>query len=186
MVAAIMVGAGASSQLVARIGARPLMTVGPLFAAGGLFWLSQISEASTYAGGVLRPLMLTGLGMGLTFVPLSLVALAKVPNRDTGVASSLLNTGQQVGGSIGLAILGTVAWSAVASSTRSAIAAAHGAHLSAAAQTALSNHALAYGFGRGYLVAAGISVFSVIIALVMIRVKKSDLEGIDPMVAQTG
>ena len=51
MVAAIMVGAALSSQLVARIGARPLMTVGPLLAAGGLFWLSRISEASTYAGG---------------------------------------------------------------------------------------------------------------------------------------
>ncbi len=108
------------------------MTVGPLLAAGGMFWLSRITEHSTYAGGLLGPMMLTGLGMGLTFVPLSLVALAKVPNKDTGVASSLLNTGQQVGGSIGLAILGTVAWSAVASNTKSAIAATHGAHLSAA------------------------------------------------------
>jgi predicted MFS family arabinose efflux permease len=186
MVATIMVGAGLSSQLVARIGARPLMTVGPLFAAAGMFWLSRISETSTFAGGVLGPLMVTGLGMGLTFVPLSLVALAKVPNKDTGVASSLLNTGQQVGGSIGLAILGTVAWSAVASNTKSAIAATHGAHLSAGAQTALGNHALAYGFGRGYLVAAGISLIAVIIALVMIRVKKSDLEGIDPMAAPAG
>jgi EmrB/QacA subfamily drug resistance transporter len=186
MVAAIMIGAALSSQLVARIGARPLMTVGPLFAAAGMFWLSRISETSTYAGGVLGPLMLTGLGMGLTFVPLSLVALARVPNKDTGVASSLLNTGQQVGGSIGLAILGTVAWSAVASSTKSAIAATHGAHLSAPAQTALSNHALAYGFGRGYLVAAGISVLAVIVALVMIRVRKSDLEGVEPMAAPTG
>ena len=117
MVGLIVVGAGLSSQLVARIGARPLITVGPLLAAGGMFWLSRITEHSTYAGGLLGPMMLTGLGMGLTFVPLSLVALAKVPNKDTGVASSLLNTGQQVGGSIGLAILGTVAWSAVASNT---------------------------------------------------------------------
>src|SRR5712691_10016143 len=186
MVAAIMVGAGLSSQLVARIGARPLITAGPLLAAGGMFWLSRISEASTYAGGVLGPLMVTGLGMGLTFVPLSLVALARVPDRDTGVASSLLNTGQQVGGSIGLAILGTVAWSAVASNTKSAIAATHGAHLPAAARTALGDHALAYGFGRGYLVAAGISVLAVIIALAMIRVKKSDLAGVEPMVAPAG
>ena len=185
MVAAIMAGSGLSSQLVARVGARPLMTVGPLFAAGGMFWLSRISETSTYAGGLLGPLMLTGLGMGLTFVPLSLVALAKVPHKDTGAAASLLNTGQQVGGAIGLAILGTVAWSAVASNTRSAVAAAHGAHLPAA-QTALGSHALAYGFGRGYLVAAGIAILAVIIALVMIRVKRSDLEGIDPMAAQTG
>jgi hypothetical protein len=63
MVAAIMAGAGLSSQLVSRIGARPLMTVGPLFAAGGMFWLSRISETSTYPGGLLGPLMLTGLGI---------------------------------------------------------------------------------------------------------------------------
>jgi len=183
MVGAILLGAASSSQLVARIGARPLITGGPLVAAVGLFWLSRISEHSSYTGGLLGPMMLVGLGMGLTFVPLSLVALAKVPNKDTGVASSLLNTGQQVGGSIGLAILGTVAWSAVASSTKSALAAAHGAHLSPAAQLAVTNHALAYGFGRGYLVAAMISVLAVIIAFAMIRVTKEDMAGIDPMAA---
>ncbi|HEY0932379.1 MAG TPA: MFS transporter [Trebonia sp.] len=186
MVATIMVGAAASSQLVARIGARPLITVGPLIAAGGLFWLSRISEHSTYAGGLLGPMMLTGLGMGLTFVPLSLVALARVPNKDAGVASSLLNTGQQVGGSIGLAILGTVAWSAVASHTKSAIAATHGAHLSPAAQAALTNHAIAYGFGRGYLVSALVALLAGVIALAMIRIKRADLEGIDPLAAPAG
>jgi EmrB/QacA subfamily drug resistance transporter len=183
MVAMIMVGAALSSQLVARIGARPLITGGPVLAAAGMFWLSRLNEHSTFAGGLLGPMMLTGLGMGLTFVPLSLVALAKVPDKDAGVASSLLNTGQQVGGSIGLAILGTVAWSAVASHTKSAIAATHGAHLSAAAQTALANHAITYGFSRGYLVSALIALLAVVIALVMIRLKKADLEGIDPMAA---
>jgi EmrB/QacA subfamily drug resistance transporter len=183
MVAAIMVGAASSSQLVARIGARPLITGGPLVAAIGLLWLSRISEHSSFAGGLLGPSMLVGLGMGLTFVPLSLVALAKVPNKDAGVASSLLNTGQQVGGSIGLAILGTVAWSAVASNTKSAIVATHGAHLSSPALTALSNHALAFGFGRGYEVSALISFLAVIIALAMIRVKREDMAGIDPMAA---
>jgi EmrB/QacA subfamily drug resistance transporter len=183
MVAAIMVGAAASSQLVARICARPLITGGPLIAGIGLLWLSRISEHSSYAGGLLGPSMLVGLGMGLTFVPLSLVALAKVPNKDAGVASSLLNTGQQVGGSIGLAILGTVAWSAVASSTKSAIVATHGAHLSTSATTALANHALAFGFGRGYEVSALISFLGVIIALAMIRIKREDMAGIDPMAA---
>jgi EmrB/QacA subfamily drug resistance transporter len=185
MVGTILLGAGLSSQLVARIGARPLITGGPLIATIGLLWLSRISEHSTYAGGLLGPELLVGLGMGLTFVPLSLVALAKVPNKDTGVASSLLNTGQQVGGSIGLAILGTVAWSAVASSTKTAIAATGGAHLSPAGQTALANHALAYGFGRGYLVSALISFLAVIVALAMIRVKREDMAGIDPMAAPT-
>jgi EmrB/QacA subfamily drug resistance transporter len=186
MVAAILLGAGLSSQLVARVGARALMLVGPLLAAGGMFWLAQISEHSTYTGGLLGPMLLVGLGMGLTFVPLSLVALAKVPNDDAGVASSLLNTGQQVGGSIGLAILGTVAWSAVASSLHSAGSAAT-AHLTKtqelAAQSAAYNHALAYGFGRGYLVAAGIALLALVISVVFIRIKRSDLAGVNPMVA---
>ena len=178
MVATILLGAGLSSNLVARIGARPLMIIGPALAAGGMFWLSRLSETSTYAGGLLGPMMLTGLGMGLTFVPLSLVSLAGVSNDDAGVASSLLNTGQQVGGSIGLAILGTVAWSAVASNLHTA-----GAH---ASQTAIYNHALAYGFGRGYLVSAGIALLALVVSLIFIRVKKSDLEGIDPMTAPAG
>jgi hypothetical protein len=71
----------------------------------------------------------------------------------------------------------------VASNTKSAIAATHGAHLTQTAQTALSNHALAYGFGRGYLVAALVALLAVIIALVMIRIKREDLAGIDPMAA---
>jgi EmrB/QacA subfamily drug resistance transporter len=185
MVAAIMVGAGLSSNLVTRIGARPLMIMGPAFAAGGMLWLSQVTEHSTYAGGLLGPMMLTGLGMGLTFVPLSLVSLAGVGNDDAGIAASLLNVGQQVGGSVGLAILGTVAWSAVASNLHSAAAAAGGSHLSQAAQTAMSNHALAFGFGRGYLVSAGIALLALVVSLVFIRVKKSDLAGIDPMAAPT-
>jgi MFS family permease len=180
MVGLIVVGAALSSQLVSRIGARPLITFGPLLAAGGMFWLSRITEHSTYVGGLLGPMMLTGLGMGLTFVPLSLVALAKVPNKDTGVASSLLNTGQQVGGAIGLAILGTVAWSAVASNLHSSVAAA-GGKVTAAQQVGIYNHALAHGFGDGYLVSALISLLAVVIALVMIRIKREDMEGIDPM-----
>ena len=182
MVVTILLGAGLSSSLVSRIGARPLMIVGPAVAAGGMYWLSLISEHSTYAGGLLGPMMLTGLGMGLTFVPLSLVALTKVANNDAGAASSLLQVGQQVGGSIGLAILGTVAWSAVASNLKSAAATA-GTHVSAAAQTAMTNHALAYGFGRGYLVSAGIALLGLVVSLIFIRVRRSDLEGIDPMAA---
>jgi MFS family permease len=185
MVAGVLIAAGLSSNLVGRIGARPLMLIGPAFAAGGMLWLSRITEHSSYAGGLLGPMILTGFGMGLTFVPLSLVSLAKVSNDDAGVASSLLNTGQQVGGSIGLAILGTVAWSAVASNLHSAAAAAGSTHLSQAAQVAMSNHALAYGFGRGYLVSAGIALLALVVSLVFIRIKRSDLQGIDPMAAPT-
>jgi hypothetical protein len=138
-------------------------------------------------------MMVTALGMGLIFVPLSLVALAKVADTDAGVASSLLNTGQQVGGSIGLAILGTVAWSAVSNSIRSqtaaAAAAAHhaAAHLSAAQQAAavkaVTDHAISAGFAKGYEVSAGIALLGLIITIITIRVKREDLAGINPMAA---
>ena len=91
-----------------------------------MFWLSRITEHSTYAGGMLGPELLLGAGLGLVIVPTSLLILNKVSTGDTGAASSLFNVGQQVGGSIGLAILGTVAWSAVASSLRSQAAARPG------------------------------------------------------------
>ncbi len=190
MITTVMVASGISSQLINRIGARPLMIAGTAIATGGMFWLSRINENSHYASGLLGPMMVTALGMGLVFVPLSLVALAKVADNDAGVASSLLNTGQQVGGSIGLAILGTVAWSAVATSIHSQTAAAAKnatAHLSgakaAALQKAITDHAFSVGFSKGYVVSAGIAALALIITLVAIRVKKSDLAGINPMAA---
>ena len=193
MVAVIMVASAAASQLVNRIGARPLMIAGSILGTGGMFWLSRVTEHSTYAGGLLGPMMLTAAGMGLLFVPISLVSLTKVANNDAGVASSLLNVGQQVGGALGLAILGTVAWSAVANSLHSQAAAAAAAakhatvHLSAAQQAAVqkaaSNHALAHGFSQGYVVSAGIMLLALVIALVAIRVTREDLSGINPMAA---
>ena len=100
------------------------MLAGAAATSGGMYWFSRISVHTTYASGLLGPSLLTATGLGLLFVPLSLVALTRVRDEDSGVASSLLNTGQQVGGAIGLAALGTVAWTAVANSARSQIAAA--------------------------------------------------------------
>ena len=103
LTAAVLAASGAAAQLVPRIGARPLLLAGSAVSAGGLFWLSRITEHSSYASGLLGPILVTGAGLGLLFVPLSLVALSRVREQDSGVASSLLNTGQQVGGSIGRA-----------------------------------------------------------------------------------
>ncbi len=111
---AMLVATVAATRLVSRIGARPLLLAGASVSAGGLFWLSRLTEHGTYAGGLLGPVLVIGAGLGLLFVPLSLVALSGVAEADSGVASSLLNTGRQVGGSIGLAVLGTVAWTVVA------------------------------------------------------------------------
>jgi EmrB/QacA subfamily drug resistance transporter len=190
MVSMILVATAAASQLVSRIGARPLMIAGSAASAGGMFWLSRVTEHSQYVSGLLGPMLLTAIGLGLIFAPLLLVSLTKVANNDTGVASSLVNVGQQVGGAVGLAVLGTVAWSAVANSLRSQAAAAAKTatvHLSAgqaaALQKAAANHALATGFSQGYIVSAGIMLVALIITLVMIRVRREDLSGVNPMAA---
>jgi EmrB/QacA subfamily drug resistance transporter len=196
MILTVMAASAIASQLVPRIGARPLMLAGSVITTGGMFWLSRITEHSTYLGGLLGPMMVTALGMGLLFVPISLVALSRVADNDAGVASSLLNTGQQVGGSIGLAVLGTVAWSAVASNIKSqTVTATHAAavaaqtghpltHAKAAAlQTSIYQHALSVGFSRGYLVSAGIAFLALLITVVAIRVRREDLAGINPMSA---
>jgi EmrB/QacA subfamily drug resistance transporter len=181
-----------TQQAVTRVGARPLLAAGSAIAAGAMFWLSRITEHSTFAGGMLGPELLLGAGLGPLFVLIFLVGLTRVNTSDTGVASSLINVGQQVGGSVGLAILGTVAWSAVASSQRSQLAAAARAGVhptgagAAALQTHIYHHALATGFSRGYLVSAGIMVLAVIIALAMIRIRRQDLSGADPTSEPTG
>jgi EmrB/QacA subfamily drug resistance transporter len=165
---------------VSRIGARPLLIAGTAIAACGMFWLSRITEHSSYADGMLGPTLVLGAGLGLVFAPMSLVILNRVPADDAGAASTLPSVGQQVGGSIGLAVVGTVAWSAVASNLRSAAA----VHVSGAKAAALRiqsyHHALATGFSRGFVVSAGIIALATIIALVVVRVRRQDLAGADP------
>jgi hypothetical protein len=130
MVTMIMAMALASPQLVARIGVRPVVLAASAISAGGMFWLSRVTEHSSYTGGLLGPTLLTGAGLGLLFTPLTLTSLSKVDYADAGLASSLINTGQVVGGSIGLAILGTVAWTVVVNTARNAAHAADSAQAS--------------------------------------------------------
>jgi EmrB/QacA subfamily drug resistance transporter len=101
-----------SSALLPRIGPRPLITVGMLVAAGGMFWLTAIDADSSYLANVLPQLVLVGLGLGLAMAPAMATATAGVKVDDAGVASATANVGQQVGGSIGTALLSTIAASA--------------------------------------------------------------------------
>jgi EmrB/QacA subfamily drug resistance transporter len=172
LTAMLLAASGAAAALVPRIGARPLLLAGGAASAGGLYWLSRMTEHGTYAGGLLGPSLMTGAGLGLLFVPLPLVALTRVGVADSGVASSLLNVGRQVGGSIGLAVLGTVAWTVVADGARAQAATARTGSRQAAYQ-----HALAAGFDRAFLVAAGIALLILVIAIAAIRVRRADLSG---------
>ena len=154
------------------------MLAGTAATAGGMYWFSCISVHSTYVGGLLGPSLVTSAGLGLLFVPLALVALTRVRDQDCGLASSLLSTGQQVGGAIGLAALGTVVWTGVASSAHSQIAAAaavaarSGRSLAAPrAGASIYHDALAAGIDRGFLAASGIALAALVTAVVAIRVR---------------
>jgi len=103
--------AAISARLVGRVGPKLPMTVGPSLAAVGLFWLSFI-QADTDCWKVLLPTLFIAMGRGTSFVPLTLTAVSGVRRDEAGLASALLNTGQQIGGSLGLAILVTVSTSA--------------------------------------------------------------------------
>jgi EmrB/QacA subfamily drug resistance transporter len=192
----IVVMSGIVSQLVGRTGPRPLMVTGAAIAAGGMFWFAQITVHSSYVGGLLGPMLLTSTGFGMLFVPMSLVALNRVRGEESGIASSLLNTGQQVGGAIGLAALGTVTWTAVSNNVKHQIAQATAAvgsgrtalHLPAprASTTlppAILHHALAYGISKGFLVAAGIAMLALALIVATIRLRREDIAGASPVPA---
>src|SRR6266568_2408808 len=104
----VVLMSGIVSQIISRTGARPLMISGTALTAAGMYWFSHLTVHSGYVGGLLGPMLVTSVGLGMLFVPISLVALNRVGNEDSGVASSLLNTGQQVGGATGLAVLALV------------------------------------------------------------------------------
>ncbi|RFA10306.1 MFS transporter [Subtercola boreus] len=115
MAGSIILGAPIVTKLLPQVGPRLLMTVGPLFAAAGLFWLSGITVDGNYAAQVLPGQILLGLGLALVFVPMQNVALSGIEPRDAGVAGAALTATQQIGGSIGTAVF-TALYAAVVAS----------------------------------------------------------------------
>jgi predicted membrane channel-forming protein YqfA (hemolysin III family) len=150
----IAVFSGITAQLVGRIGYKPTMVVGPLILAGGLFYMSLIRVHGTYLRDVLPGLAIAGTGLGLTFVSLTLAATSGAPARLSGLVSGLLNTSQQVGGAIGLAVLSVVANSA----TTSALA---GGDTAVQAKVA--------GYHYAFHVSVGFAVAASLVALLMVR-----------------
>ncbi len=107
--AGIVVGAGIAQQSIRRVGVRNVAVIGIVMAAAGMAVLTQLPVHGTYAGDLLPGLLPMSIGMGLTFVPITLLGTSGVSDNDAGLASGLFNTAQQVGGSLGLAILSTLA-----------------------------------------------------------------------------
>jgi EmrB/QacA subfamily drug resistance transporter len=148
----IVASAGVASQLTTRIGFKPVLIAGYLMLSGGLVWFSQVSAAGSYVGDVLFPSLVVGFGLGLAFVPVTVAAVMGTKPSEAGLASGLINTSQQVGGALGLAIL-----SAIATARTNHVAAGHS-----------HGFALTAGFQTAFLVGAALTLLAAILAAVMI------------------
>jgi EmrB/QacA subfamily drug resistance transporter len=113
--AGIMISAGLASQFAPRVGVRPVAAIGMVLTAGGLLLLTQLPVDGSYLTDVLPAILLSSLGMGAVFMPLTLIATTGLKDSDQGLASGLFNTSQQIGGALGLAILSTLATSKMSS-----------------------------------------------------------------------
>ncbi len=161
MTAALFAVSRLSPRLLARFPGQGLMLTGLLPVVAGMTWLSRITPGTGYLAGVLGPMLLIGAGMGLVFVPLTVASLAGVRPEDSGAASSMVNVTQQVGGSLGLAILVT------AFSTASRDAARHRlAHLAPLAQ---AHHVVVAGMASAFTLAAIFDVCALLVVLAIIR-----------------
>lgn len=158
----IIISAGVASQLVTRMGFKPILMTGLAFVAAGLLWFSQVSVGGTYVGDVLGPSLLAAIGLGLSFVPVTIGAVSGVSNDDSGIASGLINASQQVGGALGLAVLATIA----NGKTDDVMAAAGGA------PEALPG-ALTEGFQTAFVVAAGFALLGLLLAWRLIDTRDS-------------
>ncbi|ORT57146.1 MFS transporter [Streptomyces sp. CB03238] len=183
--AIIAVGAGLASQLLPRYGPKPFMVTGGLLAAAGLAWLTLTDVHSTYLGSVLGPMLVFGLGMGMEFVSLTLMALSNVPVQETGAASGLLNATQQVGGSLGLSILVTMFGTASANEAEKQVPAflsqADPAERLRFQRTGelpppWADHVLTSGVSAAFVVAAIFTAVAALVALLVIQVRPSDIE----------
>jgi EmrB/QacA subfamily drug resistance transporter len=149
--AGIMVSAGLASQFAPRVGVRPVAAVGMLLTTAGLLLLTQLPVDGSYVADVLPALLLSSLGMGAVFMPLTLIATTGLNDEDQGLASGLFNTSQQIGGALGLAILSTLATSKMASAGGS------------------ETHQLVVGFHWAFAGGAVVMIASLVVMLSLLR-----------------
>jgi EmrB/QacA subfamily drug resistance transporter len=154
---------GVAQALVTRIGVKPALAFGMILLGGGLLWFTQISVDGSYTVDLLPGFLLIGVGLGFSFVPVSIAALSGVTGKEAGLASGLINTSQQIGGALGLAILTTAA------TTRSQNLQADGVQ---------QVRALTEGFALAFWIGAGFALLGLLTTLVML--KRQDLRAIEP------
>ena len=155
----IIVAAGLGGQLVTRFGFKPILAAGMLFVAAGLVWFSQVSVGGGFLTDILGASLLAAIGLGFGFVTSTIAAVAGVDQREQGLASGLINTSQQIGGALGLAVLSTIATSRTDD-------------VMATGNSTLPN-ALTEGFQSAFLGGAVIALLGFVATLVLIRTRDS-------------
>ena len=157
----IIIAAGIASQLVTRIGFKPVLAIGMSLIAVALLWFSQVSPDGGFTSDILGPSILAATGLGFAFVTTTIAAVSGVREQESGLASGLINTSQQIGGALGLAVLATIA----NSRTEDVLASAEG-------ESALTT-ALTEGFQSAFLGGALIATLGLVLTLVLIRSRDS-------------
>jgi EmrB/QacA subfamily drug resistance transporter len=145
----IILSAGIASSLVTKVGFKPILATGMVLIAAGLLWFSQISPDGTFLADILGPSLLAAVGLGFAFVPVTIAAVSGIQDREQGLASGLINTSQQVGGALGLAILAAIANSEIGTSRDPVV--------------------LTDGFASAFLVGAGFAILGLLATLSLIR-----------------
>jgi EmrB/QacA subfamily drug resistance transporter len=175
----VLIAAVAASNLLPRIGPKPMMVAGPVLAAIGMLWLRFIDLDTSFWTHLMPAQVLLGLGLGFTFVPLSSLALVGVPEHDAGAASAALNATQQIGGSLGTALLNTIATSAITAYVAGHVPAtpADGQRVGLLAQVD--------GYAAAFTWAAALILVAAVVAAVLIKVRKEDLPA-EPAAAHVG
>jgi Na+/melibiose symporter-like transporter len=166
----VFIAAGAASGLVPRFGPKPLMVIGGLLAAAGLFLMSRLGIDTNFWQVAFPAEVLLGLGLGFTFVPLSNLALVGVGGHDAGAASAVLNATQQVGASIGTALLATLSVGAITNYFTDAVA--HGTN---PADPTVGLKAQVAGYTTAFTWASVLLVIGALVAAVLIKATKEDL-----------
>jgi MFS family permease len=149
-----IVWSAVAGQLVTRVGVKPVLVVGMAMLTAGLLYFTRVSVAGSYLGDLMPGFLIIGVGIGFSFVPISIAALAGVTPSEAGLASGLINTSQQIGGALGIAALSTIATSQTEDSLLSG---------------SVLPQALVDGFSSAFLVGAIFAALGLLAALTLIR-----------------
>jgi len=155
---AIIASAGIASVLVTKLGFKKVLLAGLGLVTVALLWFAQVPVQGSYVSDLLGPMVVAAVGLGFAFVPVTIAAVSRVSEDESGLASGLINTSQQIGGALGLAVLGTIA----SAKTTDLMSAAGG-------DPAAVPGALTEGFQLAFLTGAGFAVIGIIATLVFVR-----------------